>query len=235
MTHDEFIRSEIQRLKPWYHSFTTDEHVITGWEGIEPQWDNVRRVRDEYTYEFKDARVLDLGSRSGMWAFDAERLGAKTVVATDICGPPYYDQALLMRFLLRSKVFLFYSVPVEKLCEGLASFLAWNPGKFDIVQHLGLLYHLEDPICSLRQTRAMMDKGGLLLLETAIYVADDTPLARFNSDSAIYTDKHTFWAYNMVTLTEILKLTGFEIIMGSVSILMQHKDIGRVCLAANAI
>ena len=40
-------------------------------------------------------------------------------------------------------------------------------GSFDVVNSLGVLYHLTDPLLSLRQAFASLKRGGLLLLETA--------------------------------------------------------------------
>jgi tRNA (mo5U34)-methyltransferase len=239
MTEQEIMDrvAELHRFCPWYHIMDLAPRgggVFTpGWKALEPTWTNIRGVRSRLTYSGR--RVLDLGSRDGMWAFEAEALGAGPVVATDIGWTGYLDHMVFCREVLGSKVVPFYNIPVERLTDGLACFWRENPGKFDIVQHLGLLYHLEDMMVSLRQARACLKDTGRMLLETAIYTAESFPMARFNSDQGVYSDTETFWAPNMPCLDGMLRTAGFEIDTEGVNMLGKDKTIDRVALWAKAI
>ena len=78
-----------------------------------------------------------------MWAFEAERLGEKTVVATD-CQYEAYKNFLVCKEVLESKVIPFYNISPYFLYDRLDVFFqeSWvdKPYErlFDIVQHLGL-------------------------------------------------------------------------------------------------
>lgn len=236
-TKDDVL-AEIDRLGkivPWYHRFELpDDILIPGWDGIYGVWENIRGVRAAIDYRQK--RVLDLGCRDGMWAFDAEAAGAATVIATDIGCEGYREHATFIKGALGSRVGLYFNVPTEEAFGRLDTFFAVNPGLFDIVQHLGLLYHVEDPMRSLRETRKCINAGGTLLLETAYWRdGGEKPAALFNSRSDVYIDPNTYWAFNLPGLLDVLKVCGFEAVLDSVSCIDQGNGIGRVCLRAKAV
>jgi SAM-dependent methyltransferase len=236
-TRDDIL-AEVARLGavvPWYHRFELPgDIVIPGWEGIYGVWENIRQVRKDIDY--KGARVLDLACRDGMWAFEAERLGAAMVLGTDIGCEGYREHAAFIKAQLGSRVGLYFNVPAEDAFGRLDTFFAVNPGLFDIVQHLGLLYHVEDPLRSLREARKCLKVGGWLLLETAYWFANinDKPAALFNSRSDVYTDPNTYWAFNLPGLVDALRICGFEVV-GAQGSLQQSDTIGRICLRAKAV
>lgn len=237
MNIQEEVRGEIDRLGqivPWYHRFELPAGlVIPGWEGVYPIWEMIRAVRAPLAYA--GARVLDLGSRDGMWAFEAEKLGASSVVATDIGCDGYREHLSFIKALTGSRVGAYFNVPAEDAFRRLDCFFQFNPGPFDVVQHLGLFYHLESPMQSLREARKCLKPGGMLLLETAFYRGgDETPLALFNSKSGVYQDPNTFWAFNWPALHDAINSCGFTVDGDSVRTLPQTDTIGRVCLLARA-
>ena len=52
---------------------------------------------------------------------------------------------------------------------------------FDVIQHLGLLYHLRDPMLSLSQSRSCLRTGGHILIETGAVVNTDSSFMLFNN------------------------------------------------------
>jgi len=218
----------------WYHCIRLPDGSVTkGWEALSPLWDATRSVRNRLCYRGK--RVLDLGSRDGMWSFEAQQLGAATVVATDIGDDHWRSNFSKVNELFGGKVAGYYNIPVEHLYERLDCFWDWNPGLFDIIQHLGLFYHLKDPLRSLEQCRKCLVTGGHMLLETAIFTGhNDFPMAAFNSRSEIYEDKTTFWAFNKVALIEALEMHGFSVERGE-AFCPQTTTIGRVTIIAEAV
>ena len=72
--------------------------------------------------------VLDLASWDGMWAFEAEMLGA---------GLSGGD--LLVRSAIWSQVVPLLNVAATQLRDRLSGIL-YSHGGFDVVRHLGLLY-----------------------------------------------------------------------------------------------
>jgi tRNA (mo5U34)-methyltransferase len=226
----------------WYHQIDLGDGVVTEpkWPDMIPQWEQVRAVRAGIDYTNK--LVLDLGCADGMWAFEAEKLGARRVVAADMAPPEYIERMLFARFCLDSKVIPYFGVRVETLLERAETFANYFTGgeKFDIVQHLGLLYHQRDVFQSLLQARRCMKTGGTLLLETAIYIDSyKEPVALLNKDMRIYNDATTWWAPNLPCLLEMLRLSLFESNESEVKVLSQkgtvgENAVGRVCVKAVA-
>lgn len=218
---------------PWYHEILLPDGTVTpGWTALRQIWDQIRQVRIGLDYAGQG--VLDIGSRDGMWAFEAERKGASRVVATDIGDTKYYEHILWLRGVLQSKILPYYNISTEFMSEGLEWFFKWEPQRFDIIQHLGVLYHLRNPLLSLSECRKCIRKGGKLLLETATCNSDKL-VARFNSDSGIYDDKETYWAFSLSTLVDALSLCGFEFDRYNVRSLKQTEEISRTCLIATAV
>jgi SAM-dependent methyltransferase len=209
----------------WYHSIDLGEEIVTpGGKEYEPVWANIREARRSLDYDGKT--VLDLGSMEGMWAFEAEQLGAETVVATDCyyeedgeLGNPL-ERFMLCRAALDSEVLPYYNVSPYRLTERLDLFLHERrperppaERRFDVVQHLGLLYHLRDPLLSLSQSRSVMNPGGHLLIETVVVADDDASYMLFNGvppdRERIYRSATTWWAPTITCLLEILRASLF--------------------------
>jgi tRNA (mo5U34)-methyltransferase len=215
---DACLRKEVAR-RPWYHRMDLGNGIVTPGFPWEALWDNIRVVRGETNY--LNQSVLDLGSWDGMWAFEAEMLGAAVVVATDcmnywqIPWQQGMNNLLLVREALFSEVIPLWNVAPTALRDRLDGILYSHPrlkDGFDIVQHLGLLYHLRDPLLSLAQARSVLRDHGTLLLETAIHGADTACAMHFNAGGkAIYDDFTTWWAPTLPCLREMLRVSLFEI------------------------
>jgi SAM-dependent methyltransferase len=195
-------------LVPGY--FTT-----SNMQGCFSVWDSIRQGRQLLSYDGKT--VLDIGSMDGMWAFEAEKLGAKTVVSADIYqktdGARVYERAMIAREAFGSRVVFVPNGDAHRLYDRLDSIRnAWSIGAgFDIVQCLGLLYHLQNPLLALRNIRRCMSDSGFMLLETACYIDEEkAPMMRGNWDNGIYYDPSTYWSQNIVCLKDMLRETGFE-------------------------
>lgn len=212
---DAELHERLKQLGPWYHKIPLPGGATTPGRDWEPLWENIRKATRGLDYSGR--RVLDIGSMDGMWAFEAEDRGAAEVLTIDVCGASA-DRLLFCREQRKSRVLPFFNITVERLTENKGSL-----GDFDIIQHLGVLYHLPDPYVSLSQCRALTRPGGLLALETA-YVAD-LPMSCmvFNgvmpADAAdaedagywwrIYKGAHPQWAPSLSCLLEMLLLAGF--------------------------
>ena len=228
--------AEAKALEPWYHTIAiSEDYTTTTRLGAETfkQWENNRAVRSALDYTGKT--VLDLGTMDGMWAFEAERLGALKVVATDIwqgfgleTGPQRFDVA---HAALKSKVVLKPGGDVHNLHSWL---LRNRLFAFDIVQCLGLLYHIQNPILALHQIRKCTNDGGVMLLETAYWNENsDGPAMRYNSDGGIYCDPCTFWAMNPRCLVDVLQLCGFKARSGA--LMLGEGKIRRVSVVCDTL
>lgn len=201
----------LHSLGPWFHRIDLPGGVTTPGNDWDYLWNNTKSAIRGLTY--RGRRVLDIGSMDGFWAFEAERRGAAYVVASDI-NAACADRLLFCREALGSRVVPFFNVHVERLKEG-EGFL----GRFDIIQHLGVMYHLPDPFVSLSQCRALMDEGGHLVLETLAIPNVPMSCMVFNgvmpSDHEsgywwrLYKGAHPQWAPTLSCLLEMLLLAGF--------------------------
>lgn len=242
----EELEEEIAKYR-WYHKIDLGNGVVTPGHDFDSLWNMIRETRKYLDY--REKKVLDLGSVDGMWAFEAEKLGAELVVATDVYYEQVYERFLFCREVLGSKVIPYYNVSVYNLWERLDVFLQehWESQKpydrlFDIVQHLGILYHLRDPMLSLAQARSVLRTGGYLLVETAAITDEKASFMLFNGippEQRIYPDITTWWAPTIPCLKEMLRATLFEPTDETIHVLEQRKDqpfvVARACLVAKAI
>lgn len=212
--------AEAKAFGKWYHAIKiSPEYVTESYMPVFDQWASNRKVRAFLDY--KNKSVLDLGTMDGMWAFEAEQLGAKHVVAADIWQNCEHgmQRFLLAREAIQSKVWPITNGDVHCLYDRVADMLKrlQIPG-FDIVQNLGLMYHVQNPMLAFHQVRKCMKIGGQMLLETAFWnTPDPKPMARFNSDLGIYDDNSTYWAMNQPCLYGMLKMCGFYVRENTVS------------------
>jgi 2-polyprenyl-3-methyl-5-hydroxy-6-metoxy-1,4-benzoquinol methylase len=84
-----------------------------------------------------------------------------------------------------------------------------RPEEFDVVLHFGTLYHLANPVLSLRASFDNLRPGGYLALETQVYDhPEDANICYFmhmqNNDAT------NFWALSTSVLTKCLELLGFS-------------------------
>lgn len=233
--NQQSIHAEVDRLgreMPWYHDVALPFGVRTGgWKGIAHLWENIRNVRAAVAPGYVGASVLDLGSWDGGWAFEAEDLGAARVVAFESGIRGRLEHFMFCRQQRNSAVIPMYGADAERADVFLGPYL-FEYGKFDIVQHLGLLYHLKNPMASLEAARRVIKPHGVLLLETA-GDRDTRSIMRSNDNSAIYRDAWTFWAPSLGCLTYMLEQSGFRARPASVSVV--EDDIPRICLIADPI
>ena len=237
----ERLQREIA-ARSWYHRIDMGNGLHTPGRPYDPLWDAIRACREGIDYRGRS--VLDLASWDGLWAFEAEARGASPVIATDCAnlwhGPAHagMDNLMFVREVLDSRVIPLWNVPPYELTSNLAPIIYSNPatvGGVDVVQHLGLLYHLRDPMRSLAQARAVLKTGGRLLLETAVY-RSDTCAMFFNRDwKDLYEDTSTWWAPTLSCLLEMLRTSLFDVDEGSIRhVDTGHEKVGRLALSATA-
>jgi SAM-dependent methyltransferase len=163
MTEDE-IRT---RLKDYtfYHIIRLTDAIST--PGVPThvlsQKTTLRRMD---AIDFKGKRVLDIGCRDGLFAFEAERRGASEVIGID------NDLSkAAVEFLIP-----FFDSRVRMYEMNLLDLKPETFGRFDIVIFAGVLYHLRFPFHGLRLIRDALRENGELILETAVF-ADDNRFA----------------------------------------------------------
>jgi 2-polyprenyl-3-methyl-5-hydroxy-6-metoxy-1,4-benzoquinol methylase len=84
-----------------------------------------------------------------------------------------------------------------------------RPQEFDIVLHFGTLYHLPNPLLSLRQSLENLKPGGYLALETQVYDHPQDPNICYFMHMQ-NNDPTNFWALSTHVLKKNLELIGFS-------------------------
>ena len=250
----EALEAEVQGRAPWYHSIDLGLGVITP--------GTLLSTISGTTYDSSEiASITSKNVFSTLPAMTAcgpskqSALGAAEVVATDITYHAF-EHFMFCKQVLGSNVVPYYNVSPYNLAERLdVRFGALHSDfgdaaitntpedrAFDVVHHLGLLYHVRDPLATLSQARSVMKKGGFLLIETGVVLNIELSCMVFNGvdpdNFRIYDDPTTWWAPTILCLHEMLRASLFEPLLETQVILPQGKretDTGRVCLAARAV
>lgn len=231
----------------WYHNIPLSRDVTTPGLGFFDIWDQIRQTRLSVDYAGK--LVLDIASFNGLFAFEAEKLGARSVIATDTWHS-FYNHFMLIKECIGSKAMPFFNVSPYNLVDGLDILNDDEEGHeftgFDIIQNFGLMYHLRDPMLVFSQCRSMISKDGLMIVETAAINDTTNSFMAFNHNPGRLPDEHkynfypdvtTWWVPTIKCLFDMLRTSFFEPIESTLNYFEQPKcgtNAGRVCLVAKA-
>ncbi len=141
---------------PWAHRIDLGNGIVTPGE-----WDTQEilgrlRIPEDLTGQ----TLLDVGCWDGFYSFEAERRGAKRVLATDsfVWRSGRKQGFLLAREALNSRV--------EDAEVDVLELSPERVGTFDLVLFLGVLYHMRHPMLALERVASVTKR--LLIVETVI-------------------------------------------------------------------
>jgi tRNA (mo5U34)-methyltransferase len=129
------LKNEVAKIR-WLHSIDLGNGIVTpGWERNTASRLQELMIPDD----LRGMTVLDIGAWDGFFSFEAERRGAKRVLATDFdswVGKTWGSKAgfELARRALNSNV--------EDMTIDVVELSPERVGVFDLVLFLGVLYHL---------------------------------------------------------------------------------------------
>ncbi len=256
---DDEILSELQNYSYWYHKIKLSDQITTPGMDLEPIWENIRNVRKCISFEGKD--VLDIASFDGMFAFEAEAEGAKNVIATD-CLYKSFKNFMFCKQVLGSRVVPYFNISPYELTDRLNVYFdenyedeTPNNRSFDIVQHFGLLYHLQNPMNSIAQARSVLKVGGHIIIETDLLLGEKDSILLFNGiprSSRVRDNSSVWWAPTKTSLFEMLEANFFEVLPETYSEIEfdvpvsrpgalhtfereENRHIGRACVIAKAV
>ena len=200
----EALKERLRRWEPWGHRIDFDngvstmdfrrrtpfgEHPLNKFHMVEP----VIPFGD-----ISNARVLDVGCNVGYNSIHAALKYGACCTGIDIM--PRHVQA--SRFL--SEV---AGINGEFLVASAETFSRRE--EFDVVLHFGTLYHLPNPVLSLRATFDNLRPAGHLALETTVYDhPGDANICYFMDMEG--NDRSNFWALSPSALRKCLELVGFR-------------------------
>ena len=208
LTVREWLKSQVEGEGYWFHRIELAPGLTTpGWS--DPRVDKLPHFG--VPEDMAGMRVLDVGCSEGFFSFEAERRGAREVVAID-SSPDSIRRFNLCRGALGSKATAF-------LCN-VSDLDPSTFGTFDVVMFYGVLYHLRNPILALQRIAKVCT--GTMLLQTATYEvpgATEVPLAKFHPfglESGPPEDRRwdptVFWMPNAACVTAMIAHAGFEAI-----------------------
>ena len=109
-----------------------------------------------------------------------------------------------------------------------------RPKEFDVVLHFGTLYHLPNPVLSLRTAFDNLRPGGYFALETQVYDHPEDPNICYFMHMQ-NNDPTNFWALSTSVLTKCLELVGFRDIRELRKVVSSKwlaRDMARIILVA---
>ncbi len=195
------LESRIEEID-WFHSIDLGNGVIT--PGKDDSQYKLSRLA--FPERFDGKSVLDIGAWDGFFSFEAEKRGAKQVLAVDSyswSGKGWGTKSgfELAQSILNSNVedreIEVYDLSPEKI------------GVFDIVFFLGVFYHLRNPLraleCVSRVTKEM------LILEAFVdELKNSRPAMAYYPGTDDNPDPTSWWGPNVKCVEAMLKTVGFK-------------------------
>jgi tRNA (mo5U34)-methyltransferase len=235
-TGKESLQARVDEVGFWWHSIDLGQGVVT--PGFKTPAIIARELESLHLPDLRGKTVLDVGAYDGYYSFASERLGADRVVALDrfvwatdlpkaiaywreckergvaplqleetemwqpdrLPGKRAFDTA---HVALRSKV--------EVVVDDFMTMDIATLGRFDVTLFMGVLYHMKDPLESLR--RLAQVTGELAVIEThavAIPGYEDREMFEFYSSSQLNGDSTNWWGPNLQALKGMCRAAGFS-------------------------
>lgn len=234
-SRDELL--QMSRSVPlWWHSIDLGQGVVT--PGTQSAAFLGNRVRELNLPDLRGKDVLDIGAYDGFYSFEAERRGARRVVALDhyvwsldlpahikywqackdssTVPAPYHETADWRPHELPGKrgfdvAYRALSSKVEVVVEDFLTVDVRQLGTFDVVFFFGVLYHMENPLQAMRKVAAFA--RSLAIIETqaaAVPGYEHWPLCEFYESNELNHDVSNWWAPNERGLIGLCKAAGFS-------------------------
>ena len=207
-TFDVWLREQVEAEDYWFHTLRLRDDLLT------PGWSDPKTEKLPF-YGLPDdlsgLRVLDIGCAEGFFSFEAERRGAREVVAID-SFPDSVRRFNLCRAAYASRATAFLTNVYDLQPRTF--------GTFDLVMFYGVLYHLRHPLLALEKILSVC--SGTLLMQTAVHeepAVSESPFAKFyphgmtsclGTEGTPRLDPTVFWLPNRQCVRALADCAGFE-------------------------
>jgi tRNA (mo5U34)-methyltransferase len=148
---------------------------------------------------------LDIGATDGLISFGLEKLGAKSVTATDRVEGVGFGA---VHALLQSKVDLRFPIEIDNILT------EFEGRYFDLIICAGVIYHMLNPASAFMACRNLLKPGGLLIVDSALSFTSDKAIMVFNPEVEEFNEDSTYWLPTFEALAGIAKLCHFEVLSG---------------------
>jgi tRNA (mo5U34)-methyltransferase len=197
----EALRRAVAEIK-WYHQIDLGHGIIT--PGVDDTSKKLARLALPERLDGKT--VLDIGAWDGFFSFEAEKRGAKRVLATDSYvwnGATWGSKNgfLLARKALKSSV--------EDKHLDILDMTPEEIGTFDVVLFAGVLYHMKHPLLALEKLASVT--RGMAVIETVCgFIWCRQPVIPFYPNDELNGDPSNWCAPNPAATVALLKTAGFR-------------------------
>lgn len=187
----------------WYQQIDLGNGIIT--PGLAPSPIQLQALR--LPEKLDGLTVLDVGAWDGFFSFEAERRGAKRVLATDgFVWAGQFPPANKAGFELAKRAL---GSKVESMVIDVMDLSPERVGTFDIVFFFDVLYHLRHPLYALERLFSVTKK--LLLLRTFVdMLSVSRPAMAFYPTNELEGDASNWWGPNPAAVVAMLKDVGFK-------------------------
>lgn len=216
-----FIRKEIERLSPFLHNVKLPFGLQTIPENTarRPDCENSRLMDlinaiiiplENKLGSFIDMSFIEVACNCGGLAFEFAKRNAKKVLGTDITSH-YIEQAQFISNALNIENIEFQVASIDDTKQF---------GSFDVSICCGLLYHLENPVSSLRALTQATNR--IMVLDTQVLVGEEKPIWLSNVKESV-NNNHLLastglWRENEIiqfrpsvpAVKQLLKFLGFK-------------------------
>ena len=198
------LLAEIQLLD-WIHTIELAPGVVT--PGVWPleSKEFILSALDEI--DFTGRKVLDIGCLDGLFSFEAERRGAREVVATDLVSQVRGGREQCFRLAQRARGSRARYLPDMSVYD----IRRLGIDDFDIVLFLGVYYHLRNPLLAFERLRQVMTDDALLVVEGEV-LGSDGPTANFYYRDTLGGDTSNWWVPTIECLGQWVESSFFEIV-----------------------
>lgn len=207
----------------WYHKIELGKGIVTPGNDYDDLWTPLKQEMKKV--DFTNKKVLDIGCWDGLWSFEAEKLGAAEVLATDIHSQRSFgDQGSstfeFAKTHLNSRV-KYKEVSVYELDN-------YFKNEFDVVIFFGVLYHLRYPQLGIAKIRKTLKEGGILLLETAVLLDTDDTIMQTDYKKIYAQDRSTWNAFSVSALSALLEESYLKVKQDNILLIQDtKKKLGR--------
>ena len=192
---------ELKKYEPWRIGISFSNGLNTkDFETIEPfayvPLQKLKMIMEHGGEDwFHNKRVLDIGSNIGYNSITLANLYGCKVTGLEV-SQPNIDRAELIAGWCDADV---------EFIKGDAVIYS-EPEQYDLILHLGTLYHLPDPVMALKNSAHNLKNGGKLYIESAIYNGDEDEACLFIHGMG--GDKTNYWALSPNVIETILSDNG---------------------------
>lgn len=231
----EAIQARVESVPFWWHRIQVAPGVVTPGQKSTNcgSWDALR------VPDLQGKTVLDIGAWDGFYSFEAERRGAKRVLALDhfawcidsLRMWNYYDDCRRKTIVPRQYDTLpgiwdpdslpgkrgfdlaheLLGSKVESCIDDFMAMDLSSLGVFDVVLYLGVLYHMRNPVEAMSRVSAVTRK--LAIIETVAVVIpgyEDKSLWEFYPSNELSGDVTNWWAPSEKSLLGLCYSAGFR-------------------------